>query len=345
MKIEIEKTNKDWRHYKITNDNGMRVSLLNFGGIITEILVPNRNGVLENVVLGFKNISDYEQNPNYFGAIVGRVAGRIQGATFTLNDETYSLEPNEGSHQLHGGSGGFHQVVWEATTFQTAQTVGVKLTHTSKDGDGGYPGNLTTTVTYTLTNHNELIIDYSAVTDKTTALTMTNHSYFNLSGNLAETIHNHIVKIDSDEFVELDEELIPTGKKIDVTNTTFDFRHGRKIADGIHSTHEQNLVATNGYDHYFLFNQTKDEKISVKEETSGRIMTVKTNQPGVVMYTSNTLEEGLALTEGNSERYLGVCFETQGSPASLHHEGFPAVILKADETYEKQTVFSFNVEN
>lgn len=342
MKIEIENTHKDWRHYKLTNDNGMSVSLLNFGGIITEILVPNRHGVLENVVLGYKNISDYEDNPNFFGAIIGRVAGRIQHASFTLNDETYSLESNEGSHQLHGGSNGFHKVIWEATTFQTAHSVGVKLTHSSEDGDGGDPGNLTAKVTYTLTKQNELIIDYSAVTDKTTALTMTNHSYFNLSGNLAETIQNHIVTIDSDEFVELDEELIPTGKKIDVTDTAFDFRHGRKIADGIHSTHEQNLIAGNGYDHYFLFNQNKAEKINVNEETSGRIMTVKTNQPGVVMYTSNTLEEGLVLAEGNSGKYLGVCFETQGSPASLHHQGFPSVILKADETYEKQTVFSFN---
>ena len=151
----------------------------------------------------------------------------------------------------------FIKSVWEAETFQTAHTVGVKLTHSSEDGDGGYPGNLNTTVTYTLTNQNELIIDYSATTDKTTALTMTNHSYFNLSGNLAETIQNHIVTMDSDEFVELDEELIPTGKKIDVTDTPFDFRQGRKIADGIHSTYEQNLVATNGYDHYFLFNQNQ----------------------------------------------------------------------------------------
>ena len=344
MKIEIEKTENDWQHYKLANGNGMRVSLLNFGGIITEILVPNRHGVLENVVLGYKNISDYEDNPNFFGAIIGRVAGRIQDSNFTLNEKTYSLKPNEGGHQLHGGSNGFYQVVWEATTFQTANTVGVKLTHSSEDGDGGYPGNLTTTVTYTLTNHNELIIDYSATTDKTTALTMTNHSYFNLNGNLTKTIKNHIITIDSDEFVELDKELIPTGNKINVADTTFDFRHGRKITDGINSTYEQNLVATNGYDHYFLFNQNKDDKISVKEETSGRIMTVKTNQAGVVMYTSNTLEEGLALAEGESEKYLGVCFETQGSPASLHHEGFPTVILKADETYQKQTVFSFNVE-
>ena len=194
MKIEIEKTKNGWQHYKLTNDNGMRVSLLDFGGIITEIFVPNRNGVLENVVLSYKNISDYEQNPNFFGAIIGRVAGRIQDATFTLNDETYSLELNEGSHHLHGGPGGFHQVIWEAATFQTAHTVGVKLTHASEDGDGGYPGNLNTTVTYTLTNQNELIIDYSATTDKTTALTMTNHSYFNLSGNLAETIQNHMLQ-------------------------------------------------------------------------------------------------------------------------------------------------------
>ncbi|MBO1911175.1 hypothetical protein J4G37_41095, partial [Microvirga sp. 3-52] len=143
---------------------------------------------------------------------------------------------------------------------------------------------------------------------------------------------------------ELDEELIPTGKKIDVTDTPFDFRQGRKIADGIQSTHEQNRIADNGYDHYFLFNQTNDEKINVREETSGRMMTVKTNQPGVFMYTSTNLEEGFELVERDSEKYLGVCFETQASPASLHHKDFPSVILQADETYEKQTVFTFKIE-
>ena len=344
MKIEIEKTKNNWQHYKLTNGNGMSVSLLNFGGIITEILVPNRHGVLENIVIGYKNISDYEDNPNFFGAIIGRVAGRIQDASFIINDKTYTLEANTGAHHLHGGSEGFHQVIWEANPLQTIDTVGLELTYTSLDGEGGYPGKLEVAVTYTLNDKNELILDYSGSSDKTTALTLTNHSYFNLSGNLAETIHKHYVTIDSDEFIELNKDLIPTSKKINVATTPFDFRNGRELGDGISSTSAQNLVVNHGYDHYFIFNQKKPENIIVKDEVSGRKMTIQTDEAGVVMYTSNMLDEGLDLAEGKSKPYLGVCFETQGSPASLHHENFPTIILKAHEPYQKQTVISFAVE-
>lgn len=333
-----------WKLFTLTNNNGMNVSFLNFGGIITDISVPDRNNNIENVVLGYKNYMDYEKNPNFFGAIIGRVAGRIQDSSFTIQGQTYSLEANEGVHHLHGGSEGFHQVIWEATPFQTADAVGVNLTHTSLDGEGGYPGNLDVAVTYTLTNNNELIVDYLCKTDKTTALSMTNHSYFNLCGHFDETIHTHHVTINSNEIVELDTGLLPTGKKINVANTPFDFRTGRKLVDGIYSTSAQNVVANHGFDHYFIFNQHEQQKIIVKEQNSGRVMTIKTNQPGVVMYTSNTLDKGLELAGGKSKPYAGVCFETQASPASLHHEGFPTLILNAFETYKKQTMFSFNVE-
>lgn len=345
MKIETQDILNKWKLYTLTNDNGMTVSFLNFGGIITDITVPNRHNQLENVVLGYKNYIDYEKNPNFFGAIVGRVAGRIQDASFTIEDQTYTLVANEGGHHLHGGDGGFHQVLWQASPFQTADIVGVKLSHKSLDGEGGYPGTIEVAVTYTLTNNNELILDYSGTTDKTTVLTMTNHSYFNLSGNLATTIHSHHVTIDSNEFIELGTGLIPTGEKINVANTAFDFRTGRKLVDGISSLSAHNRVANHGYDHYFILNQIQQQNISVKEDISGRVMSIKTNQPGVVMYTSNTLDEELDLAEGASKPYLGVCFETQASPASLHHEGFPPIILKAHELYEKQTVFSFGIES
>jgi aldose 1-epimerase len=344
MKIESSDILNKWKLYTLTNNNGMKVSLLDFGGIITEINVPDRNQTIENVVLGYKNYADYEENPNFLGAIIGRVAGRIQDASFILDGKAHNLETNEGVHHIHGGSEGFHQVIWAAFPFETDDKVGVTLTHTSLDGEGGYPGTIKLTVTYTLTNRNELILDYSGTTDKTTALSLTNHSYFNLSGNLAETIHNHHVTIDSDEFVELDEDLIPTGKKINVANTPFDFRNGRILADGISSTSAQNLVANHGYDHYFVFNQMERKNVSVIDKLSGRIMAIKSNQPGLVMYTANTLDEKLGLAGGASKPYLGVCFETLASPASLHHEDFPTVILKANETYKKQTVFSFGVE-
>ncbi len=344
LKIVTQDILNKWKLYILTNDNGMKVSFLNFGGIITDISVPNRHNQLENVVLGYKNYLDYEKNSNFFGAIIGRVAGRIQDSSFTIEDQTYTLVANEGDHHLHGGDGGFHQVVWQTTPFHTDDKVGVKLTHMSLDGEGGYPGTIEVSVTYTLTNNNELILDYSGTSDKTTALTMTNHSYFNLNGNLAATIHNHHVTIESNEFVELDTDLIPTGKKIHVVNTPFDFRTERKLVDGINSLSAQNRVANHGYDHYFILKQTNQPNICVKEETSGRVMTIKTTQPGVVMYTSNTLEDDLELAEGKSKPYLGVCFETQASPASLHHEGLPPVILRANGLYEKQTVFSFSIE-
>lgn len=344
MNIETKDILNKWKLFTLINEQGMKVSLLNYGGIITEIIVPNKDGVMENVVLGFKDYADYENNENYFGAITGRVAGRIQDASLTLNGKLYPLEANEGNHHLHGGSGGLYQVIWNAEPFQSDDKVGVKLSYLSPDGDGGYPGNVDITVTYTLNNDNELIIDYAASTDKTTALTLTNHSYFNLSGNLSETIHNHHVTMDSSQVVELDEELIPTGKKLDVTDTTFDFQSGRKLAEGMNSPATQHKVADNGYDHYFIFDQNKEDKVIVKDEHSGRILKVNTNQPGIVMYTGNGLTDDLELLEGKSKQYLGVCLETQSSPASLHHEDFPDVILQPNEKYEKQTTFSFSTK-
>ncbi|WP_391209614.1 aldose epimerase family protein [Psychrobacillus sp. L4] len=343
MKLKIKNVKPNWKLFTLANDRNMTVSFLNFGGIITEINVPNREQTIENVVLGFKSYADYEKNTHFLGGIIGRIAGRIQDASFTLGNQTFTLDANAGNHHLHGGPGGFHQVLWKDKPFQTDDTVGVVLTYTSPDGEGGYPANIEVTVVYTLNNKNEFIIDYSATTDQTTVLTMTNHSYFNLSGNLSSTIHNHHVMIDSDEFVELDKELIPTGKKVHVMNTPFDFRNGRKLADGINSKFIQNMVVNNGYDHYFIFNHQKQENIVVRDETSGRKMTIKTNQPGAVMYTANSLDDNLALANGKSKPYVGVCFETQASPASLHHKGFPTVTLNAQETYKKQTVFAFGL--
>lgn len=343
MKVETTDILGKWKEYTLVNEQGMSVSVINFGGIITEMLVPNRNGKLENVVIGFKNYADYETNPNYFGALIGRVAGRIQGGEFVLNGKTYSLDHNDGDNHLHGGASGFHQVIWNVDPFQTGDTVGLKLTHKSLDGDGGYPGNLDVTVTYILNNDNQFTIDYAATSDQVTPITLTNHSYFNLSGDLKNTIHHHHITIDSEEIVKLDEKLIPTGKLMNVFNTSFDFRESRSLHEGFNDKSEQNTVAGNGYDHYFIFNKKKENAVTVSDEKSGRLLMIKTDQPGMVMYTSNMLEDGMELKEGFSEKYLGVCFETQASPASLHYPGFPSVILKAGEQYKKQTVFSFSI--
>ncbi|WP_407270195.1 aldose epimerase family protein [Radiobacillus sp. PE A8.2] len=343
MQVKSEQVQTDITLYTLVNDNGMEVSCLNLGGVITKIMAPDRNNNIENVVLGFRNLDDYKQNPTYFGALIGRVAGRIQGSQFELDNEVYSLEANNEENHLHGGSHGFHAAIWDVAPFENADEVGLKLSHFSPDGEGGYPGNLQVNVTYTLNNKNELAISYQANSDHKTALTLTNHSYFNLSGNLKNDIKNHKVTLNSSKFVELDAELIPTGKQLSVENTVFDFQLGRQIIDGVKSDYDQNLNAGKGYDHYFLFDHTRPEQAIVEDQQSGRKLIVTTDQPGMVMYTSNSLDDSLELLEGPSKQHLGICLETQASPASLHHEGFPSVILNKDETYTAKTTFTFDV--
>lgn len=343
MQIETKEV-YNWAEYTLTNGRGMSVSVLNYGGIITKMMVPDANGKLENVVLGYKNYQDYETNPNYFGAIIGRIAGRIQGAEFHLNGKTYPLTANNGENHLHGGPEGFHQVIWNVTPFQTDSLAGVELTYISDDGDGGYPGKVEVKVTYTLNNENQLILDYFAECDQTTPFTLTNHSYFNLTGNLKNTVQNHKATIDSSRFVELNSELIATGELLHVEGTPFDFRQGLTLSTGFNDHTEQNKIVGDGYDHYFIFDHSRLHQAIIEEPESGRVMTVATDQPGMVMYTSNAMEEGLELAEGPSRKYLGVCFETQASPASLHQQGFPSVILNPGEKYQKQTVFSFSVK-
>ncbi|MBM7570631.1 aldose epimerase family protein [Aquibacillus albus] len=346
MQVKTEELNvsgQTWKQFTLQNDQGMEVSFLDFGGIITNILAPDKNNQLENVVLGYKNYEDYLDNPNFFGALVGRVAGRIQGAQFELEDNTYNVPVNENESHLHGGAPGFHKVIWGSKPFENSNEVGVKLSHFSPDGENGYPGNLKMNVTYALNNDNEFSITYEGDVDQTSVLTATNHSYFNLSGGLKDTILNHTITMDSSKFVELDEKLIPTGEILAVDGTVFDFREGRKIQDGTTSDHQQNAVAPDGYDHFFIFDDNQKEKITLEDEASGRKMTVTTEQPGVVMYTSNNLADGLELLEGSSKRYHGVCLETQASPASIHHEGFPSVIIQKDEKYAKKTTFAFGL--
>lgn len=339
MKITSEKVVNQWVEYTLTNDNGISVSFLDFGGIITKIITPNKEGKLENIVLGYKDYRKYESNPYFLGAIIGRVAGRIEQASFRLDGQDYFLEKNDGNHNLHSGSTGFHKVIWQATPFEEKNHIGVKLQHSSPHGEGGYPGNINVTVTYTLSNKNEFNITYEAVSDRKTVLTLTNHTYFNLTGDLKETVEQHSVKMDSNKFLELNQELIPTGKVMNVSGTTFDFQNGRKLITGLQSDHPQNVIVGNGYDHYFLLNTPS---IEVEEEKYGRVMHVETDQPGVVMYTSNTLGEGENLREATSRRYLGVCFETQGSPASLLHSKLPSITIDPGKKYKKQTTFTFH---
>lgn len=342
MEISSETLANGWIEYTLKNDNQMQVKVLNYGGIITEILVPDKDGHLENVVLSYENIEDYEENPYYLGAAIGRVAGRIANSEFILHGETIRLEATEGEHHLHGGSNGFHNMIWESGMTETDHSVNVHLHHIRREEDDGYPGDMDVYITYTLTNDNQLRILYEAVSDKDTALTMTNHSYFNLSGNGKRQIHNHEIRMQSSQIVELNEALLPTGQAMDVENTPFDFREGSTLATGIESDHPQNKIAANGYDHYFIFdNQTP---VEVRENESGRTMKIMTNQPGLVLYTANTLPENTNFSSEKQGAYTGVTFETQATPASLQYEQFPTVYIHGNRPYKKMTAFTFGVE-
>ena len=342
MQITTKERFTNWKEFTLANNRGMQVSFLNYGGIITEILVPDTNGAFENVVLGFEDYQDYAVNPAYFGAIIGRVAGRIKGGSFTLDGKHYDLEKNDGTHHLHGGANGLHQVVWDAIPFEEESAIGVKLIHTLKDGADGYPGEVHIKVTYRLNNDNQFSITYDAISNQDTPLSLTNHSYFNLTGNMKETIADHSLQLDSKKFLGIDEELIPTGDFPDVAGTAFDFRLPRLLKDGMEGSHLQNILAGNGYDHYFLFDSKKQPPIYLQEPASGRTLSITTNQPGVVLYTGNGLTKEATL-RGNvpAAPHSGVCFETQGPPASLHDASLPSIIEKKYVPYQKETTFTF----
>ena len=331
---------KEISEFTLKNDNGMEISCINLGCIITKLLTPNRNGISENIVLGFETLEEYLENPAYFGAVVGRVAGRIKDAEFELEGKTYRVAKNDGNNHLHGGPKGFHKIVWDAAVFEKKDEVGVRFSYTSADGEEGYPGNVTVQVTYTLNNLNEFFITYEAVSDQTTLLNVTNHSYFNLSGDFKRNVLDHVLKMDSHQFLELNEELLPTGKFVDVADTVFDFRNGRKIKDGAESMAPQNVLAGGGYDHPFLL----DGKIVLADEKSGRKLQIETDAPSVVLYTGNQLSDDLKINGGSARRHLGLCLETQGLPDAIHHPEFPSIVLAKGQTYSSKTKYSFKWE-
>ncbi|SEA33660.1 aldose 1-epimerase [Thalassobacillus cyri] len=333
-----------WTLFHLENNQGMVVQLLNYGGIITNLSVPDRNGERSNVVLGYDNYEEYKENPGFLGALIGRVAGRIRNARFQIEGQEYQVEANEEPHHLHGGEHGFHQVLWEASPFEREGEIGVKLSHKSPDGEGGYPGTLNVDVSYILTNDNELVIDYLAETDQKTIVTLTNHSYFNLSGMIDQTVHDHTLFLDSSCFAELDQQLIPTGEWADVTGTSFDYRQKRKLSESFSFDTPHQQVANGGIDHFFLLNRKGKPAIKLEDTRSGRTLEVETDQPGAVIYTSNNLSEGKKLLEGKTRKHAGICIETQSSPASLHDRGFPEIILTPDEPYHKRTVFTFGIQ-
>lgn len=333
--------NQDIYEYTLVNDQGITVSCITYGCILTKIVTPDRNGTYQNVVLGFDNLADYLNHSPYFGAVVGRVAGRIKGAEFELDGVTYPLVQNNNGNHLHGGTVGFDAVMWEARVIETENEIGVEFFYMSPDGEEGYPGNLDMKVTYTLNNYNEFLISYNGVCDQKTLLNITNHTYFNLSGDTERDILDHKLQLKSDQYLELTDELLPTGEFVNVDGTVFDFREGRTIKDGAISDHPQNLLAGRGYDHPFFLNTNHDEEIILWDKKSGRKLTIETDECGVVLYTGNHLEGNFSVRGTKSRNYLGLCLETQGLPDSIHHPHFPSCVLDKNEEYRSVTKYIF----
>ncbi|MBU9721011.1 MULTISPECIES: aldose epimerase family protein [Bacillaceae] len=335
---------KDVHAYTLKNDHNFELTCINYGCIITELLVPDNKGNVENVVLGFDNMEDYQKHSPFFGATIGRVAGRIAKGKFELDGKTYQLPINDGNNHLHGGITGFDKVLWDVKTIEDPDQVGVVFTYVSLDGEEGYPGEVNIEVTYIVNNDNELIIKYNGKTNKKTILNLTNHTYFNLSGNLKRDIKDHELTLKSSKFIPLNKELIPTGEYANVDGTPFDFRNGRKVGEGMTSEHDQNVLAGNGYDHPFVLDENNAREIFLEDTQSGRNLLIETDEPCVVFYSGNMLNGDFNIGGKKAEKNLALCLETQKHPDAINHPNFASIVLSPEETYVSQTTYSFNVK-
>ena len=325
--------------YTLKNNKGAEARIMNYGGVLVSLKVPDRTGAFGDVVAGLDSFQDYLKPPPYFGAIIGRYGNRIGNARFTLNGVEYKLAKNDGQNSLHGGMRGFDKRLWQANPLSPES---LELKYRSADGEEGYPGNLDVTVKYTLTDANELRIDYSAMTDKETVLNLTNHSYFNLAGE--GDILAHEVTINADRFTPIDKGLIPTGELKDVTGTPFDFRTATPIGKRIEQK-DQQLIFAGGYDHNWVLNRTGDGLETVAKVTdpkSGRVMEVLTTQPGLQFYTGNFLDGTLKGKGRTYTRRSAFCMETQHFPDSPNKPSFPSTVLKPGSTYQSTTVYRFS---
>ncbi len=331
--------------YTLTNANGVEAKITTYGGIVTSLKVPDRNGKLADVVLGYDDLEGYVGNTAFFGAIVGRYGNRIAKGKFSLNGHDYTLAKNDGENHLHGGVKGFNKRIWKAKEVKGKDGVGLSLSYLSKDGEEGYPGNLSVTVVYTLTNKNELRIDYTATTDKATVVNLTHHSYFNLAGG--GTILNHELMINADRFTPVDSGLIPTGELRAVKGTPLDFTKPMVIGERIDQDYEQ-MVLGKGYDHNWVLNK-KDSEMSlaarVYEPETGRVMEVYTTEPGMQFYTGNFLDGSITGKGGQVyNRRTGFCLETQHYPDSPNHPSFPTTTLKPGQKYKTTTIYKFSAK-
>ncbi|MEW6507132.1 MAG: aldose epimerase family protein [Bacteroidota bacterium] len=333
--------------FTLKNNSGMQAKIINYGAIVRSIIVPDRNGKFEDVTLGYDSLSGYVQDKSYQGAIVGRYGNRIGKGKFKLDGKEYQLALNDGENHLHGGNVGFHKVLWDAKVVSDTGEPSLALTYFSPDGEEGYPGNVTISVTYTLTNKNELRIDYYGTTDKPTILNPTHHSYFNLTGNPANTILDHQLIIEADAFTPVDKGLITTGEKKSVDKTPLDFRTPAAIGARINDNFEQ-LIFGKGYDHNWVlrnFDRNVNKAVELYEPVSGRVMTIFTDQPGMQFYSGNFLDGSIKGKNGISYQYrTGLCLEAQYFPDSPNKPDFPSVTLYPGQEYKQTTIYHFSIK-
>jgi aldose 1-epimerase len=325
--------------FTLKNAKGVEARIINYGGIVVSLKVPDRSGAMGDVVAGFDTFDDYLKPPPYFGALIGRYGNRIGGAHFSLDGVEYKLPQNDGQNTLHGGLKGFDKRVWSAKGLSPQA---LELTYVSKDGEEGFPGTLTTTVRYTVTDANELKIEYSAATDKNTVVNLTHHGYFNLAGDA--DILGHEAMINADRFTPVDKGLIPTGELKSVAGTPFDFRAAKAIGSRIEDQDEQ-LAFGRGYDHNWVLNRTGsglELAAKVTDPKSGRVMEVWTTEPGLQFYTGNFLDGSLKGKGKTYTRRSAFCMETQHFPDSPNKPAFPSTGLKPGDKYQTTTLYRFS---
>ena len=344
-KVSIMKSNfgklgdKDVLLYTLTNNHGITVKITNYGGIITEILMPAKDGKNGNIVLGYDNLKSYVENSPYFGAMVGRFANRIAWGEFTLDGVKYKLARNNGNNALHGGVKGFDKVMWDAREFIDKDVSGLELTYLSPDGEEGYPGNLKASVTYKLNNNDELLISIEGTTDKATPVNICNHTYFNLNG-AGSDILGHLLTIAADQYTQVNEQLIPTGKLPDVKGTPMDFNS--PVAIGLRIAQ-----VPGGYDHNYVLRKKSGEMSEAAvlyDPLSGRKLSIRTTQPGLQFYSGNFLDGSIRGAGGIVyKKHFGLCLETQHFPDSPNQPAFPDAILRPGKTYRENTIIRFAV--
>jgi aldose 1-epimerase len=331
--------------YTLTNTNRVSMSVINYGGIITSIMAPDKNGRFDDIVLGFDSLDNYVTSSPFFGALIGRYGNRIAKGKFELDGKKYTLAVNNGENHLHGGVKGFDKVIWNIEKHSVNDGVAIKLSYLSKDMEEGYPGNLNTEVIYTLTNRNELKIDYKATTDKKTIVNLTQHTYFNLNGGKQDILSHELV-INGDKFLPVDKGLIPTGELRPVKGTPFDFTKPFTVGARINDK-DQQLKYGNGYDHCWVLNKAADplsHAATLYDSASGREVMVFTTEPALQFYSGNFLDGSLHGKNNTTYNFRsGLCLETQHYPDSPNRKEFPSVVLNPGETYKSQTIYQFNV--